>query len=282
MSQKYQPNYDKILSPTTDINTSIEALLEGAFGSLMGDQREGLKRIYASSWGLYTLLMDIITSLGIENIARRSYLDEKFDAVINPIIDLSKTLLDGIDGPLSEEQVVSVDFIYQMGKLLRRYVDNLRLYSRVLHKQVAMQIEAFVLNDALQSLRLPVMGDDIALDYVIADDLPPANGDENATRIAIQHMLQNAIESTKRGYIRVAASADKSTIRIEVEDSGIGIGSEHRKRVFEPFYQADKTKDGIGLGINIAHGLLQKQNGDLELRHSGQEGSIFVCTLPTL
>jgi hypothetical protein len=45
-----QPSYDKILDPIDDISTSIEALLDGSFGKLMGDQRESLKRIYTYSF----------------------------------------------------------------------------------------------------------------------------------------------------------------------------------------------------------------------------------------
>src|SRR5215207_1869396 len=122
MTQKHQPDYDKILSPIPEINGCIESLLDGSFGALMGDQREGLKRIYTSSWGLHTLLMDIITSIGIENIARRSYLTAKFDEAVNPIIEHSKALKAGVDGPLAEEQEVCVDYIYETGTLLRRYI----------------------------------------------------------------------------------------------------------------------------------------------------------------
>ena len=281
MTQRHQPDYDKILSPITEINTSIEALLEGAFGALMGDQREGLKGIYASSWGLHTLLMDIITSIGIENIARRTYLGEKFDAVIDPIIDISKALLDGMDGPMSEEQVPLVDYIYQTGNLLRVYMDSLWLYSRTLHKQIPIKHEYFSVSDALRMLSLPVSQDDVAIEYALPSDLPLIHGDEVATRIIMQQVIQNAIESTKRGYIRVSAVTENNRIRIEVEDSGTGILPEQQARIFDAFFQGDAGKQGIGLGLGIALGLAQQQNGNVELRHSSPDGSLFVVTLPT-
>jgi signal transduction histidine kinase len=279
-TQKYQPDYDKILSPLTEINACIESLLDGSFGALMGDQREGLKRVYTSSWGLHTLLMDIITSIGIENIARRSYLGEKFDEVLNPIIEHSKALKDGIDGPLSEEQEVCVDYIYETGQLLRRYVDNLWLYSRIFHKQMPIASQNFPLNYAVQSLNLNFPSDDVALDYHIPDDLPQVRGDEQATRTALQHLIQNAVEATQRGYVRVTAMAQDSHIQIEIEDSGTGIAFQHRDYIFEPFYQGDKAKSGLGLGLGIARGLIEQQQGELQLRQTGLDGTIFVCTLP--
>ncbi|MEO0599206.1 MAG: hypothetical protein AAF126_24055, partial [Chloroflexota bacterium] len=95
-----QPDYDKLLVPIDDVTTSIEALLSGAFGQLMGDQREGLKRIYATAWGLHTLLMDIVTNIDIDSIAYRAYLPNKFDEHINPLIATAQSLLNGVDGPL--------------------------------------------------------------------------------------------------------------------------------------------------------------------------------------
>ena len=280
MTQKQQPDYDKILSPISEINTSVEALLDGAFGSLMGDQREGLKRIHASSWGLHTLLIDIITSIGIENIARRTYLGEKFDAVVDPIIDISKTLLDGVDGPLNEEQEPLVDYIYQTGNLLRAYMDSLWLYSKTLHKQIPIKHENFELDDAMHLLDLPLGHEDVVLEYLLPDDLPFVRGDETATRIIMQQVIQNAIESTIRGYIRVGATVENNHIRVEVEDSGTGVAPEHQDCIFDAFFPGDVSKQGIGLGLSIALGLVQQQKGNLELKHSGFDGSIFVVTLP--
>ena len=279
MTQKHQPDYDKILSPLTEINACIESLLDGSFGSLMGDQREGLKRIYSSSWGLHTLMMDIITSLGIENIARRSYLGEKFDAVVDPIIEYSKALKDGIDGPLSEEQEVCVDYIYETGTLLRRYIDNLWLYSRILHKQMPLASENFALAEVVQSLNVNFTSDDVALEYQLPDDLPLVRGDEKATRIALQQLVQNAVEATQRGYVRLVASTQDARIQIEIEDSGTGIAVQHRDHIFEAFYQGDKAKSGRGLGLNIARGLIEQQQGELQLRQTGLDGTIFVCIL---
>ena len=88
-----QPSYDKILDPIDDISTSIEALLDGSFGRLMGDQRESLKRIYSSCWGLHTLFLDVITSIGIENIAQREGLEEHFRTHIEPVRENARSLM---------------------------------------------------------------------------------------------------------------------------------------------------------------------------------------------
>jgi two-component system, LuxR family, secretion system sensor histidine kinase SsrA len=280
MTHKHQPDYDKILSPIPEINACIESLLDGSFGALMGDQREGLKRIYSTSWGLHTLLMDIITSIGIENIAKRSYLSAKFDESVNPIIEHSKALKDGMDGPLSEEQAVCVDYIFETGLLLRRYIDNLALYSRILHKQMPVNKQNFALAQAIDALTLHFHSDDVALDYQLPDDLPLVHGDEQATHIALQHLLQNALDATQRGYVRLSATVQDARIQIEIEDSGTGIAVQHRDSIFEPFYQGDKAKSGLGLGLNIARGLIEQQQGELHLRQTSHEGTIFVCTLP--
>ncbi|SLM30087.1 Sensory box histidine kinase [Desulfamplus magnetovallimortis] len=72
------------------------------------------------------------------------------------------------------------------------------------------------------------------------------------------------------------------TIEIGVLDTGVGIATEHLERVFERFYRADpsRNKRGTGLGLSFARTIAREHGGDLTLRSTSGQGSLFLLTLP--
>lgn len=258
-----QPDYDKLLEPIADVTTSIESLLDGASGKLMGDQREVLKRTYASAWGLHTLLLDIVTNIGIENIARRNYLPQKFDEYLDPIFKNAQTLLDGMDGPLNEEQTFSVDFIRVTGALLRRYVDNLWLYSRLSNDLVHLKKQSITLNTILDPMLWSVTNKSVDLELLIPEDFPPVHVDRDLMQSAIFQIVENAINNTDEGSIRITADIEDKRVIITVTDTGCGIPELLHQDIFLSFFQVNPEKPGLGLGLPIAQKCLLLHKGHI-------------------
>ncbi|MFH1573709.1 MAG: HAMP domain-containing sensor histidine kinase, partial [Acidobacteriota bacterium] len=101
----------------------------------------------------------------------------------------------------------------------------------------------------------------------------------------VTNLLDNAIKYTPPGgQVRFSVSADDSTVRVEVADTGIGIDPSEQPRVFEGFYRTAAAKAssevGTGLGLSIVQRLLDRWNGKLELESSPGQGSRFVITFP--
>jgi two-component system phosphate regulon sensor histidine kinase PhoR len=73
-------------------------------------------------------------------------------------------------------------------------------------------------------------------------------------------------------------------VRLEVQDTGIGIPAGDLPRVFERFYRVDKARSrdlgGTGLGLSIVKHLAQAQGGEVTVRSTPGEGSIFSVVLP--
>jgi len=102
----------------------------------------------------------------------------------------------------------------------------------------------------------------------------------------VQNLVANAIKFTESGHVRVAAHAStEAGLRLEVEDTGIGIPEAMRERIFDEFAQLrnperDRTK-GTGLGLAICRRLVIALGGKIEVgTRSGQVGSVFKVTLP--
>lgn len=97
---------------------------------------------------------------------------------------------------------------------------------------------------------------------------------ERVKEVAFQ-LLRNAIDAA-RHHVEVAADADDAQACLRFRDDGPGIEPAHRERVFEPFFTT--KAGGTGLGMSIAHSLVERHGGTIELRCVG--GTEVVVKLP--
>jgi two-component system phosphate regulon sensor histidine kinase PhoR len=111
--------------------------------------------------------------------------------------------------------------------------------------------------------------------------------DRRALEQVLVNLLDNAIKYTPPGgriALRVRAGAGQR-LRVEVEDSGIGIPRKDLPRIFERFYRVDPGRSralgGTGLGLAIVKHLVQAMGGQLGVESQPGLGSRFWLELPT-
>ena len=133
----------------------------------------------------------------------------------------------------------------------------------------------------------------IALDALSSGPAPGkvvpvwVRGDEASLRIAIRHVLDNAVKYSNRGgdvHIRLRLCGGQ--VLLFVSDEGGGIETSKLVQVFEPFSQGDSSAarrfGGLGLGLTIARKLIERHGGHIDLRSSGVSGgSTVLVTLPS-
>jgi CheY-like chemotaxis protein len=105
------------------------------------------------------------------------------------------------------------------------------------------------------------------------------------------NLVSNSAKFTTHGFIRISVylqgsdTAGNPMIRIDVEDTGIGIASKDLPKLFEAFQQVDssltRTVGGTGLGLPIAKSLVELQGGEMIVESTVGVGSIFSVTVPT-
>lgn len=134
---------------------------------------------------------------------------------------------------------------------------------------------------------------DIARDDVSREPAPAAaepvwvRGDEATLRVALRHVLDNAIKYSPRGgEVHVRLRLCGVHVLLFVSDDGGGIERSKLVQVFEPFNQEDSSAarrfGGLGLGLTIARKLIERHGGHIDLRSSGvAEGSTVLITLPS-
>jgi signal transduction histidine kinase len=113
-------------------------------------------------------------------------------------------------------------------------------------------------------------------------------GDATALRSAIQNLISNGIKyGGDARWVRVSARPHPpNATRISVEDRGLGIGSEDRKHVFEPFYRGREAVarqiQGSGLGLHLVRRIIEAHGGTVTVHSEPGRGSTFTIDLPAV
>jgi two-component system, NtrC family, sensor kinase len=117
---------------------------------------------------------------------------------------------------------------------------------------------------------------------VLAEDLPPVNGDRNQLQQVLVNLSLNACEAMlDGGSLMIETSRKGDQIVIKVTDTGCGIKSEHLEKIFEPFFTTKPVGKGTGLGLSVSCGIVQQHGGRLEVDSVPGKGTTFTITLPS-
>jgi len=115
--------------------------------------------------------------------------------------------------------------------------------------------------------------------------LPVIQGDPDMLAQVLINLVDNAIKYTPSGgRITIRAGTTEGNVKVEVEDTGIGIPPENLPRIFERFYRVDKARSrelgGIGMGLAIVKHIIRAHGGKAKVESEVGKGSTFIFTLP--
>jgi heavy metal sensor kinase len=167
-------------------------------------------------------------------------------------------------------------------------VDRLLMLSRADTGKAQLSVEPVDLPEVAEAIaeQLSVLAEEKNQSIKVRfDAVPRWNGDRVMLRQALLNLVDNAIKYSPVGgniEIRGVQSADATII--DVTDTGPGIPTELRSRVFDRFYRVDEARSrengGTGLGLAIAKWAVEVNGGRLTLEPSNDAGSCFRITLP--
>ena len=207
---------------------------------------------------------------------------------LNGIVGFTE-LLKGTN--LEEEQKEFVEIIEKSSENLLEIINNILDLSKIESKKLEIEdivfdpIEEF--ENAVEVYSVRANEKNINLGCYIDPSLEqPLKGDPTKIKEVIINLLSNAIKFTpSAGSVNVnifkeeADREDLTRIRFEVQDTGIGVSSEQKARIFEAFSQADtsitRKYGGTGLGLTISSSFIELMGGQLELESKQGEGTTF-------
>jgi heavy metal sensor kinase len=192
----------------------------------------------------------------------------------------------------SEEYRDALEGIRSEATRLTALIESVLLLARADADQTRMAQQQFdlaeVVRHSVQSLRTIAQSQGVDL-TCRADGPMPMIGDPELIRRLLLNLLDNGIKFTPRGgRVRLDARRAGGQYVVTVADSGIGIPTDSRERIFDRFFRIDAARgrdaprfsaSGAGLGLSIARWIARAHGGDLRLLHSGADGSMFEATL---
>lgn len=190
------------------------------------------------------------------------------------------------DGTLSNEEKRSyLEIIASESRRLADLAGNSLLMSRLDTQKIIPDKKSFSLDEQLRRCSILLSGQWTEKDLDMTMDLDEAVyvGDYDLMQHLWINLLTNAVKYTpKGGSITVTLKNEEKFIAVSVADTGKGIPPEDRERIFDKYYQTDKShsKRGLGLGLAICKRIVQLCNGTLEVESEVGEGSTFTVRLP--
>ena len=228
---------------------------------------------------------------------------------LNSIIGYTGLILDGTYGVINEKQRDRLEKVVRNGHHLLSLVNDILDLNRIESGTLTLNrtsVQVATLLDTTLSIIEPLAAKKkLTVTRTEAARLPPLYVDAKRAEQILLNVLSNAVKFTPSGGITVRASPDadepqsgdaaNSTlrpanyspmIRIEVEDTGIGIPVDQQSVVFEEFRQVDGTAtrefQGTGLGLAITRRLVELHDGRIWLTSEVGKGTTFYMTLPSV
>ncbi len=204
---------------------------------------------------------------------------------LNGVLGLTEVLL---DTELDKDQLQLASTVRDSGQLLRALLDDVLDFSKI--DSGRLEIEAVPINvhrlceEVVDLWRGPAQERNLKLQSVPEPDAPKwILGDPTKLKQVLGNLVSNAIKFTDHGHVHIVVRSG-TQLRLEVQDTGIGVDPSTAEHIFEPFRQADSTTTrrygGTGLGLAICRRLAEAMQGQLTVRSTPGEGASFCLTLP--
>ncbi|MCS7098536.1 MAG: ATP-binding protein [Candidatus Methanomethyliaceae archaeon] len=168
-----------------------------------------------------------------------------------------------------------IDRIYSSLEYMNKIVSDLQDFARPIKMSSKNVNLRKIFENVLSSIRIPE-NVNVVLDV---DSMSEGEMDERLISRALMNLIINAIQAMPNGgTLKLSAKIEENSIKIIVEDTGIGMSEEVLKNIFKPFYTT-KPK-GMGLGLCIVKRLIEEHKGKIEVKSELGKGTKFIIEIP--
>jgi signal transduction histidine kinase len=207
---------------------------------------------------------------------------------LNSIIGFTGMVLQGLAGPLNEEQKKQLGMVRDSARHLLDLINDVLDISKIEAGQLTIMSEIFDLRKSIEKtvqIILPLAErKNLLIHSAIGDNISEMRGDQRRMEQVVINLLSNAVKYTDHGEINLNCHAEDNSVIISVQDTGIGIKPENLDIIFEAFRQLDtgitRVQEGTGLGLNITKKLVDMMGGSIRVQSEWSKGSTFTVILP--
>ena len=179
---------------------------------------------------------------------------------------------------------VTLDYLSKMeSELIRstKLVQNLLNFARQSPPEFQQANLNTVVNHALDLISHSIEEQKIRVLSELDPTLPELTADPNQLQQVCINLIINAIQAMPQGgRLTLRTYVHNAKIILEVQDTGIGIPPENTSKLFTPFFSTKPEVKGVGLGLAVAYGIVQRHKGQIKVRSKVGEGATFTVALP--
>ena len=241
--------------------------------------------------GVVVVLRDVTEQRRLEQLRSEfvANVSHELRTPLTTIRGFVETLRDGaVKDPATADEFLGI--IESETKRLEKLVEDLLNLSRLEDRRTAIARRRVSLGEVLARV-LPVFEarareQGVGLSVDLPPDLPAVHGDPELIGQVFSNLIDNALRFTPQGRISVKAATSPGWIRVDVEDTGVGIPEDSLPRIFERFYRVERARSrgsgGTGLGLAIVKHIVEAHGGRVDVESELGKGSRFSFYLPVL
>ena len=220
-----------------------------------------------------------VDDVEIEPLVEAGFTTPDLDALLTLVgIDKFRTVLEYLSAELTIRELTSE--IDTAATRIHQLVAAVKGFTYV-NQQATLQPIAVGkgLTDTITVLRSKAKAKSVDVALTVPNDLPAVEGYGGELNQVWANLLDNAIDATPGGHVRISASSGDGHVVVSIADDGPGIPADIQKRIFDPFFTTKDIGQGTGLGLDIARRIVQRHKGIIDMNTS-PTGTEFRVTLP--
>jgi PAS domain S-box-containing protein len=259
-------------------SAELERKVQEATGEL-ADQNELLRRQH--------IALEQASALKSQFLANMSH---EFRTPLNAILGYTHMLLNGVTGPVSDQQRKSLTRIDSNSRHLLALINDILDITRIEAGRMPLNLSTFrfpeLVDEVMSELEPIIKRSNLVVSARMPRSLPSLKSDRQKVKQIVLNLLSNALKFTPAGSVTISATHNGKNrfVDIAVKDTGVGIPPDDQVKVFEDFRQLDSSPargyGGTGLGLSICRRLSQMLGGTIELESEPGRGSTFTLRLP--
>jgi len=207
---------------------------------------------------------------------------------LSGILTYAKLLRKWLDRPewdaqRRDEARSSLELIESESRRCGEIVRNLLTFSRSAPMNLQWASLNEVVDRCLRLVQHQIDLNNVQLQAELAEELPQVQCDPGQIEQLLLALVMNAIEAMPRGgnlWVRSRMVPALGAVQLEVQDDGVGISQDLLPNLFEPFFTTKERGHGVGLGLAISKGIVERHRGRIDVESRPGQGTKFTVTLP--
>ncbi|WP_342562147.1 HAMP domain-containing sensor histidine kinase [Paenibacillus sp. FSL R7-0345] len=272
----------KLLAPINDLSKAAKQVAKGDFSArvahenhkvdVIGEMAVNFNSMVQELGGMETLRNDFIVNVSHE-----------FKTPIAAIEGYATLMQDQELSP--EERADYSRLIIESTRQLSSLSSNILKLSKLENQEIVGGKKEFALDEQLRQalLLLEAQWNDKGINLELTLEPVVYYGNEELLMQVWLNLLSNAIKFTDNGgEVAVSLLSAEDAVTVRIADSGTGMTEEVMKRIFEKFYQGDKSRsaEGNGLGLPLVRRIVELSGGSVSVDSTPGKGSVFAVRLP--